>query len=201
MSLDVHLNMSQSGNGLIPDHGKLRGNYTGERLTDGGSSPADPHPKGKRRASTRPQDRALVRSLVEAVGPREAARQLEIAPGTVLSWCKRYGWSKSTRPAPLSPLQSKCNHAPDVLNNYSKTTKLGLAKAAAKAAEHFAEMPSSKLVRPDAITAAKNWTQTGEIVFGWKQEQPASGIVSPLTVYSRQTVIGISDSLGKQPQE
>ena len=201
MSLDVHLNMSQSGNGLIPYHGKLRGNYTGERLTDGGSSPADPHPKGKRRASTRPQDRALVRSLVEAVGPREAARQLEIAPGTVLSWCKRYGWSKSTRPAPLSPLQSKCNHAPDVLNNYSKTTKLGLAKAAAKAAEHFAEMPSSKLVRSDASTAAKNWTQTGEIVFGWKQEQPASGIVSPLTVYSRQTVIGISDSLGKQPQE
>jgi len=82
-----------------------------------------------------------------------------------------------------------------------ESTKLGLAKAAAKAAEHFAEMPSSKLVRPDASTAAKTWTQTGEIVFGWKQEQPASGIVSPLTVYSRQTVIGISDSLGKRPQE
>src|SRR5262249_41965592 len=118
--LNVHPNMTASRNGHL--HGTLTGNYTGERLTDGGSSPDDPHPKGKRRASTRPQDRALVRSLVEAIGPREAARQLEIAPGTVLSWCKRYGWSKSTRPASLSPLQSKCNRAGDVLTNYSKTT-------------------------------------------------------------------------------
>jgi hypothetical protein len=70
MSLDVHLNMSQSGNGLIPDHGKLRGNYTGERLK-----------------SLRPETyREVVRLLAEPrehVSIREICRRCHVTDDTV----------------------------------------------------------------------------------------------------------------------
>ena len=62
--------MIQSGNGLIPDHGKLRGNYTGERLK-----------------SLRPETyREVVRLLAEPrehVSIREICRRCHVTDDTV----------------------------------------------------------------------------------------------------------------------
>jgi CRISPR/Cas system-associated protein endoribonuclease Cas2 len=110
----------------------------------------------------------------------------------------RYKWHKNptAKPSP-NAIQSKCNQAIDQLSVYNKTTKLHLAVATNKAAKKLSKLPATKLVRPDMSVSVKNYTSTASVLHDWQAEQPGSGVVSPLTVYSKQTVIGVSHLLGQ----
>ena len=147
-------------------------------------------------------DRERAKPYVLLLGVREAARQLKLNEDTVATWSARYHWLKDHRET-LSNAKSKAIAigTPNSLGNYSKTTKLHLAVATNKAAKKLSKLPATKLVRPDMSVSVKNYTSTASVLHDWQQEQPGSGVVSPLTVYSKQTVIGVSHSLGKEPND
>ena len=155
-------------------------------------------PKPLLKPQTKPEDRNPIKTLVLQFGPREAARMSGLSPNTVLGWAMRYKWHKNptAKPSP-NAIQSKCNQAIDQLSVYNKTTKLHLAVATNKAAKKLSELPATKLVRPDMSVSVKNYTSTASVLHDWQAEQPGSGVVSPLTVYSKQTVIGVSHLLGQ----
>ena len=163
-------------------------------------------PKPLLKPQTKPEDRNPIKTLVLQFGPREAARMSGLSPNTVLGWAMRYKWHKNptAKPSP-NAIQSKCNQAIDQLSVYNKTTRLHLAVATNKAAKKLSKLPATKLVRPDMSVSVKNYTSTASVLHDWQQEQAGSGVVSPLTVYSKQTVIGVSrslvHSLGQQPDK
>jgi len=142
-------------------------------------------------------DRDKAKPYVLLLGVREAARQLGLNEDTVSGWSARYHWLKDHRQA-LSTAKPKAivSEPQNLLSVYSKKTKLSLALATNKAAKKLSKLPATKLVRPDMSVSVKNYTSTASVLHDWQAEQPGSGVVSPLTVYSKQTVIGVSHSLG-----
>ena len=150
-------------------------------------------------------DRDKAKPYVLLLGVREAARQLGLNEDTVSGWSARYHWLKDHREAIANSkknyLQAAASSSPNTLSVYSKNTKLSLAVATNKAAKKLSKLPATKLVRPDMSVSVKNYTSTASVLHDWQAEQPGSGVVSPLTVYSKQTVIGVSHSLGQQPDK
>ena len=142
-------------------------------------------------------DRDKAKPYVLLLGVREAARQLGLNEDTVSGWSARYHWLKDHRQA-LSTAKPKAivSEPQNLLSVYSKKTKLSLALATNKAAKKLSKLPATKLVRPEMSVSVKNYTSTASVLHDWQAEQPGSGVVSPLTVYSKQTVIGVSHSLG-----
>src|SRR6516165_6457194 len=152
------------------------------------------------RPQTAKSDRDKAKPYVLLLGVREAARQLGLNEDTVSAWSARYHWLKDHREAIANSkknyLQAAASSSPNTLSVYSKNTKLSLAVATNKAAKKLSKLPATKLVRPDMSVSVKNYTSTASVLHDWQQEQAGSGVVSPLTVYSKQTVIGVSRSLG-----
>jgi hypothetical protein len=157
------------------------------------------------RPQTAKSDRDKAKPYVLLLGVREAARQLGLNEDTVSAWSARYHWLKDHREAIANSkknyLQAAASSSPNTLSVYSKNTKLSLAVATNKAAKKLSKLPATKLVRPDMSVSVKNYTSTASVLHDWQAEQPGSGVVSPLTVYSKQTVIGVSHSLGQQPDK
>ena len=137
------------------------------------------------------QDRELARRYVLALGVREAARQLNLNEDTVSAWSARFKWLAHRKILlPKNPIQANASSTPDPLLSLGKKSKLSLAIATQRAADKLAVTNENKLVRPEVSQSAKNWTSVGQTVFGWQQEQPASGVVSPLSIYSEKTIVG-----------
>jgi transposase-like protein len=153
----------------------------------------------KRSKQSTPEIREQAKHFVLTLGVREAARQLGINEDTLCVWSHRYHWWKDHKTAIANsiphPLKASASNA-DPVTTKSKRSRLNLARATDKATRHLSKLDGEQLVRPEMSNSAKNWSSTASTVFDWNKESPTSGIVSPLTVYSKQTVIGVSDSLG-----
>ena len=74
----------------------------------------------------------------------------------------------------------------------SDRTKLGLSKAARKAAETFANMGGDKLCEPANAASASRWAGTAETVHAWRNAEKAGGVTPPLSVYARQAIVNVS---------
>lgn len=64
-------------------------------------------------------DKEQVKMLVQAIGCREAARQMKISENTVLAWASRYGWMaeirKAAEPQPAAqPLPASMRKQPAI---------------------------------------------------------------------------------------
>lgn len=136
-------------------------------------------------------DKEAVRVLVVAVGVREAARQCNLNENTVLSWADKGNWLQSVKDAKARKAQSiqaqrdKANRSTEgivqnaiqsvaikpadalaeTMADLSKDTKLGLAKAAKKIADH-----AQTLTGEEALSVApklKDSASFASTVHGW----------------------------------
>lgn len=88
-------------------------------------------------------DLSAVKAMVTIYGPRETARRMKLAPGTVLSYCSKYKWRRATgfkRPESVDP---RVKDAGDVIRESLETSKeqstLHLAKYTEKASKAASE--------------------------------------------------------------
>jgi hypothetical protein len=122
-------------------------------------------------------DKEAVRVLVVAVGCREAARQLGLPEDTVKSWSSRGGWLKgckavqqlpsSMRPAIRAPnAPTPASAMANSLSELGKSTRLNLARALSKGAEHVSTLSGPEIL--DKAEPIGQLTRSGVPVFGWK---------------------------------
>ena len=125
-SLNVHANMSQSGDGqLRVAKRSLSSRISSERWEQ------------------------IKTAYAAGIGLREIARKMNIPEGTVLAHAKRHGWTQQIQVATrqlavvqsdaIAPLQSVPQSIAAILSERKDRTKLGLSKYAAEAAEQAAE--------------------------------------------------------------
>lgn len=145
--------------------------------------------------------REEVKTLAIAVGVREAARQLGLAETRVLQWSKRGEWFK---PTPQPPRQSDVitvispsDALRTTLTERSNKTKLGLSKAAMRAAEHFGEQDPEWLITEKAAMSAKHWAATASTVHGWEAGGKDTGPFSPqsIQILSQRTYLNMGKAL------
>lgn len=136
-------------------------------------------------------DREQVRMLVLAVGVREAARQMGLNEDTVASWSARFGWVKAVADIKAKaaahrqiqgvqvPTSTPAESLANILADDSRTTKIGLSRAARAAADTFAKrsgpavIKSSKALRDIAATASQ--------LHGW-EERKEGGLILNLGI-------------------
>lgn len=93
-------------------------------------------------------DRQAVKALVAVYGPREAARQAGLPPGTVLAWCRRFKWKKAdriTRTTGIngnSPIAHKdaAQVLTEALQKHKEDSTLHLAQFTSKAAKQASNL-------------------------------------------------------------
>lgn len=134
-------------------------------------------------------DREAVRTLVVAVGVREAARQLNISENTLCSWSKRGKWTEATRNAQEiaakrrepETLKATAIKPADALANQladdSQATRIGFSKAARKVAEKLPTMDGAELMDKDTAQAAKHWHGVAAGTHGWEQKQDPAAVM------------------------
>jgi hypothetical protein len=125
------------------------------------------------------------------VGLREIARNMNISEGTVLAYAKRHGWTRqiqtvrqatSAHPNAITPAVAAAN----VLTARKEKSRLHLSKyvedASRTAANSDGDLEIARNVKDVASVHSTIWPA---------EPQRGSGVVSPLSVYSRQTVIAV----------
>lgn len=89
-------------------------------------------------------NRDAVKALVTVFGPREAARQANLPPGTVFSWCRRFKWKKAACVKPTNGINGGPQTAPErdaadilaqAMAKHKEESTLNLAHYTAKAAK------------------------------------------------------------------
>lgn len=126
-------------------------------------------------------NREAVRTLVVAVGVRQAARQMGLPQPTVQAWSARFKWlgpsRKPSQPLPPSMQPTVATGATktpstalqDHLNDDSRVTRSALSAATRKAAVHLQKAPATevlsrhKALASVAAVAGKvhEWDQSG----------------------------------------
>ena len=132
------------------------------------------------------------------VGLREIARNMNIPEGTVLAFAKRHGWTRqiqtvkraiTARPNAIMPAEAAAN----VLTARKEKSRLHLSKyvedASRTAANSDGDLNIARQVKDVATVHSTIWPE---------EPQRGSGVVSPLSVYSRQTVIAVRTEADSQ---
>jgi hypothetical protein len=129
-------------------------------------------------------------AYASGVGLRELARKMNIAEGSVLAHAQRHGWTGQLQvvkqqvavQSTIAPYEAVV----DVINARKDKSRLHLSKYVEDASRTAANSDGDlEIARQVKDVAAVHSTV-------WPEEPQGSGVVSPLSVYSRQTVIGIS---------
>ena len=132
-----------------------------------------------RSTSANQVSREAVKTLAIAVGVREAARQLGLTESRVLQWSKREKWFAPTPQPPnqgvITVIKKPSQALSDSLQDDSKATRIGFSKAARKASEKLAQMPSETLLEPAVSVSASKWHGIASGTHGWA-EKGNSGI-------------------------
>lgn len=124
-------------------------------------------------------DREAVKTLVVAVGVREAARKMGLSEDTVSAWSARGHWLQAN-PLPTSMVRaSNASKTPsaamvEALTDDSNATKIGFARAARTVATDLAGKSATILTDKDTAQAANHWTGIASKVHGWEQKQAAA---------------------------
>lgn len=131
--------------------------------------------------------REAVKTLAIAVGVREAARQLGLNQNTVRQWSRRDKWFKQPEPVPVPATLIKQNGYSvtsvttpsealrSTLAERSDKTRLGLSKAAMKAAQHLGDQDPEWLITETASKVGNNWARTSSATFGWEAGSKSAG--------------------------
>jgi hypothetical protein len=125
-------------------------------------------------------------------GLREIARRMNIPEGTVLAHAKRKGWTRQiqaakqeTRPTQstaITPMQALAV----TLNERKDKSRLHLSKYVVDASERAAQSNGNLEIAGKVQKVAQ---VHGSV---WPEEpQQGSGVMSPLSIYSQQTVIAV----------
>lgn len=134
----------------------------------------------------RERQREAVKTLAIAVGVREAARQLGINQNTVRQWSSRFKWFKQPDSIPVPPTITKQNGLSITsvtkpsealriaLEDDSRTTKLGLSKAARRAAETFQGMTGAGVIK--RAKQLKEVTGTAAQIHNWEGQHGSSNL-------------------------
>jgi hypothetical protein len=95
-------------------------------------------------------DRESVRMLAIQVGVREAARRTGLNEDRVCQWSKRYKWLQQKTPehkrANVSTVSTPGDILLEKLADDNRATKIGLSKAARKAAERLSAYSGEKVI-------------------------------------------------------
>jgi hypothetical protein len=131
-------------------------------------------------------------SYIAGAGLRELARKMNIPEGTVLAHAKRNGWTQQIEAAKQQAKSMQSNAITPVealattLNERKDKSRLHLSKYVVDASERAAQSNGNLEIAGQVQKVAQ---VHGSV---WPEEpQQGSGVVSPLSVYSRQTVISI----------
>jgi hypothetical protein len=128
-------------------------------------------------------NRESIKTLVIAHGVAEAHRLTGIPLGTIKAWSARYRWLKN-KPDPI--VQPLCNRSPadalaTTLQADNEQTKLGLSKAARKAAKHAERMTPVQVL--NVSRGLKNVAEIAEKVHGWNNSARTT------SVFAQQAVV------------
>lgn len=74
-----------------------------------------------------------------------------------------------------------------VLALHSDRTKIGLAIAGSKVAEHLADKEPKALIAPATAIAAQQWSKVGDVVHGWQSERTQGTVVNVANVIPMPT--------------
>lgn len=125
-------------------------------------------------------NRDAVKALVAVYGPREAARQSGLPPGTVFSWCRRYKWKKAATLPRTNGINGMSGVVPrdagdaitEAMAKHREESTLNLAKFTAKASKQAANLKNplekARAVRDVATVYSTLWPPEdgGEMVEG-----------------------------------
>ena len=155
------------------------------------------------------QDKEAVKVLALQHGVREAARLCNLPEYRVLKWSQRDplgAWTVQKQIAQLTPIKgnhtlSSTSSSPSdalrsTLTERSNQTKLGLSKAAAKAAEHLAQSePIEILTRSRQM---HDVAKTASTVHGWEAGAKDVGPFAPgsIQILSQRTYL----NMGQAPE-
>jgi hypothetical protein len=125
-------------------------------------------------------------------GLREIARKMNIPEGTVLAHAKRKGWTQQIHAAKqeTNPMQSNAitpiQALATTLNERKDKSRLHLSKYVVEASERAAQsngnLEIAGKVQKVAQVHGSVWPE---------QPQQGSGVMAPLSIYSKQTVLAI----------
>lgn len=126
-------------------------------------------------------DREAVRTLVVALGVREAARQMGLSEDTVSTWSARGKWLQPTPlPPTMAPQATKAIAPAEALTKAlaedSLNTKIGFSRAAVKVATHLGEKEPGDLIERDTAQSARQWSEIAGKVHGWDAKQDGAGV-------------------------
>ena len=130
-------------------------------------------------------------AYTSGVGLSEIARKMQIPPGTVLARAKREGWTRQILAVKQqSKLQSNAitpaEAAADVLSERKDKSRLHLSSyvvdASRTAANSDGDLKIARHVKDVAAVHSTIWPE---------QPSQGSGVMPPLSIYSKQTVISV----------
>lgn len=130
-------------------------------------------------------NREAVRTLVVAVGVREAARQMGLAESTVQAWSARGKWTEKINQAQsiarsnLQPTATKpaADALTEALIDDSKATRIGFSKAARKVAAKLSESDAESLTTPAMAITASKWQGVAASTHGWNEKQESGNVM------------------------
>ena len=156
---------------------------------------------GRRISSTTAQtnqvDREAVRTLAVAIGVREAARQLGLSEERVMKWSQRGHWLKAeAKPQPptvtrndVRTVRKPAEVLMYKLQEQSQNTRLGLSKAALKAARVFQKSDGEYVI--GKAKAFRAITSAAGDIHRWQDEEKQGAATPPLRVYASNAIVNV----------
>lgn len=120
--------------------------------------------------------------LALSVGVREAARQMGLSEEAVMKWSQRENWFRQPEKAVALPptmqpvIVRTVRTAPEALaeslEDLSKRSRIGFAKASVKVAESLARKEPDELL--EQAQSAQAWAKTAATAGNWAAELPGT---------------------------
>jgi hypothetical protein len=146
---------------------------------------------GQRRTSKETWEQVKI-AYAAGAGLREIARRMNIPEGTVLAHAKRNGWTQQIEAAKQEAQLTQSNAITPIealattLNERKNKSRLHLSKYVVDASERAAQSNGNLEIAGQVQKVA----QVHDSVWP-EQPQQGSGVLSPLSIYSGQTVIAV----------
>lgn len=129
-------------------------------------------------------DREAVKTLVVAIGVREAARRMNLPEATVQAWSARFGWVRQSdaikaevNAKRLQPTATKPSIAlAETISDNCVRARVALSKTALNAGQAFEKLKGKTVIGKDKSTAFRNITAATAQIGGWDQDKGKGGV-------------------------
>lgn len=114
--------------------------------------------------------------LVTSIGYKQASQQTNIKEATLRQWAKRFNWNSVVphSQATVTTVTKPSDALRIVLEDDSRTTKLGLSKAARRAAETFQGLTGASVIK--RAKQLKEVTGTAAQIHNWEGQHSSSNL-------------------------